>query len=110
MITHLINLWTWLSSWSKHSFRLLTKPPATSLAATALTDMTRSRTDLIVENAMLRQQLIVLRRQVKRPKLTDGDRIRLVLLAPYGEKTSSDGNPDKAVNVCCRLREGFSDT
>ena len=43
--------------------------------------MTRSRTDLVAENAMLRQQLIILKRQVKRPKLTNGDRIRLVLLA-----------------------------
>ena len=43
--------------------------------------MTRSRTDLIAENAMLRQQLIVLNRQMKRPQLTNGDRIRLVLLA-----------------------------
>jgi hypothetical protein len=32
---------------------------------------------------MLRQQLIFLRRQVKRPKLTYGDRIRLVLLARF---------------------------
>jgi hypothetical protein len=46
-----------------------------------LSDVTRSRTDLIVENALLRQQLIVLRRQVKRPQLTRVDRIRLVLLA-----------------------------
>jgi putative transposase len=30
---------------------------------------------------MLRQQLIVLRRQVKRPQLTNGDRLRLVLVA-----------------------------
>jgi transposase InsO family protein len=43
--------------------------------------MTRSRADLIAENVMLRQQLIVLKRQVKRPQLTNGDRIRLVLLA-----------------------------
>jgi hypothetical protein len=35
----------------------------------------------IAENAMLRQQLIILNRQVKRPKLSYGDRIRLVLLA-----------------------------
>jgi transposase InsO family protein len=45
--------------------------------------MTRSRTDLIAENAMLRQQLIALRRQVKRPKPTNGDRIRLVLFARF---------------------------
>jgi transposase InsO family protein len=43
--------------------------------------MTRSRADLIAENLILRQQLIVLKRQVKRPQLTNGDRLRLVLLA-----------------------------
>ncbi len=44
-------------------------------------DITRSRADLFAENAILRQQLIVLNRQVKRYKLTSGDRVRLVLLA-----------------------------
>jgi hypothetical protein len=34
---------------------------------------TRSRADLIAENATLRQQLIVLNRQIKRPQLTNGD-------------------------------------
>jgi hypothetical protein len=43
--------------------------------------MTRSKADLIAENAMLRQQLIVLNRQIKRPQLTNRDRLRLVLLA-----------------------------
>ena len=46
-----------------------------------MSDITRSRADLIAENLMLRQQLVVLNRQGKRPLLTDGDRIRLVLLA-----------------------------
>jgi len=81
MVIHIAMLWKWLSRWPKHSFNSWTKPAMVSLAAGALTDMTRSRRDLVAENAMLRQQLLVLRRQVKRPKLTNGDRIRLVLLA-----------------------------
>ena len=36
---------------------------------------------MIVENALLRQQLIVLRRQVSRPQLTNADRAIVVLLA-----------------------------
>ena len=40
---------------------------------------------MIIENAMLRKQLIVLNRQVKRPQLTQGDRLRLVLLARMTE-------------------------
>jgi hypothetical protein len=45
-----------------------------------LSDLPRSRTDLLVENALLRQQLIVLKRQVKRPALINSDRFRLVFL------------------------------
>lgn len=47
----------------------------------AITDICRSKQELMVENAMLRQQLIVLRRQVRRPQLTATDRALLVLLA-----------------------------
>ena len=48
-----------------------------------LLDLTRSRTDLVVENALLRQQLIVLNRQIKRPQLTNSDCFRLVSIALY---------------------------
>jgi putative transposase len=41
----------------------------------------RSKADLLLENALLRQQLIVIERQVKRPKLTWRDRAWLVLLS-----------------------------
>ena len=41
----------------------------------------RNKLDLLVENALLRQQLIVLERQVKRPQFTDADRLRLVFLS-----------------------------
>ena len=57
------------------------KPTTVTLAVASLADITRSKADLIAENAMLRQQLIVLSRQIKRPQLTNGDRLRLVLLA-----------------------------
>ena len=58
-----------------------TRPTTSAIVAGSLSDLTRSRADLIAENAMLRQQLIVLKRQVKRPKLTQDDRLRLVLFA-----------------------------
>jgi putative transposase len=41
----------------------------------------RSRAQLLAENALLRQQLLVLRRSVKRPAVTWADRALLVLLA-----------------------------
>jgi len=44
-------------------------------------DLTRSKPELVLENALLRQQLIVLKRQIKRPKLTWRDRALFVLLA-----------------------------
>jgi hypothetical protein len=46
----------------------------------AVLDLCRSKQEL-VENALLRQQLIVLRRQISRPQLTNADRAFLVLLA-----------------------------
>ena len=66
---------------AKQHLKQWTKPVTATLVTGALADITRSRADLIAENVMLRQQLIVLNRQVNRPQLSNGDRIRLVLLA-----------------------------
>jgi putative transposase len=44
-------------------------------------DLTRGRAELLAENALLRQQLIILRRQIKRPVYRKTDRALLVLLA-----------------------------
>jgi transposase InsO family protein len=65
----------------KETVKNFIKSETTVLAASAMSDITRSRKDLVAENAILRQQLIVLKRQVKRPKFTNGDRLRLVLLS-----------------------------
>jgi len=61
-------------------FARWTKPIRTSLPLATLTDLGKSKSQLIAENALFRQQLIVLRRQVKRPTFTRTDRILLVLL------------------------------
>jgi putative transposase len=58
-----------------------TKPPHTSLLLGTMTDLTRGKAELAAENALLRQQLIILRRQIKRPTYTKTDRVLLVLLA-----------------------------
>jgi putative transposase len=58
-----------------------TKPLTSSLPLGTLADLGRSKLELIAENAFLRQQLIMLKRQVKRPICTKTDRILLVLLA-----------------------------
>jgi putative transposase len=57
------------------------QPTNSSLLLGTITDMTRSKSELIVENAFMRQQLIVLSRQTKRPVLTSSDRGLLVALA-----------------------------
>lgn len=46
-----------------------TRPITATPVVGALTDATRSRRELILENVLLRQQLLVLQRREKRPKL-----------------------------------------
>ena len=58
-----------------------TRPLTSSLPLQTLADLGRSKSELVAENALLRQQLIILRRQVKRPACTKTDRVLLVLLA-----------------------------
>jgi transposase InsO family protein len=58
-----------------------TKPRPSSLATGLATDLVRRRHDLLLENAFLRQQVLVLSRTAKRPALTPWDRGLLVLLA-----------------------------
>ena len=58
-----------------------TKTHSTSLMLGTVADLFRSKPQLVAENALLRQQLIILRRQVKRPHCNKTDRVVLVLLA-----------------------------
>jgi putative transposase len=48
-----------------------------------LADLPRRRAELLAENALLRQQLIVLRRNTKTPRLTWPERSSLVFLARW---------------------------
>ena len=57
------------------------KPSTASLALGTFADPTRGKAELLAENALLRQQLIILRRQVKRPVYRKRDRLLLVVLA-----------------------------
>jgi hypothetical protein len=59
----------------------LTKPISHSPALGTITDVVRSKPELVAENLLLRQQRIVLKRSVKRPPLTQTDRALFVLLA-----------------------------
>ena len=68
-----------------HRLQLLilkwTKPSRTSQLLGTVTDLARGKSELVAENALLRQQLIILRRQIKRPTCTRADQLLLVLLA-----------------------------
>jgi putative transposase len=68
-------------SWFHQDLLLWTRPTSRSLLAGTLTDLACPRSELIVENALLRQQLVILRRQMKRPACTKTDRMLLVILA-----------------------------
>jgi putative transposase len=58
-----------------------TKPLTSSLPLQTLADLGRSKSELVAENALLRHQLIILKRQVKRPACKKTDRVLLVLMA-----------------------------
>jgi putative transposase len=58
-----------------------TTPTSRSLLVGTLNDLARTKAGLLAENALLRRQLIILRRQVKRPACTTTDRLLLVVLA-----------------------------
>ncbi len=57
------------------------KPPANSFMLGTLADLTRRKSELLAENALLRHQLIILRRQNKQPIYRKSDRFLLVVLA-----------------------------
>jgi putative transposase len=73
------NVLPWLQEHIKHWI----KPAAPDLIPGIFSDITRSRADLVVENALLRQQLIALNRQIKRPQLSNRDRFLLVFLSHF---------------------------
>ena len=70
--------------------RTWTKPITENLLAGAVTDVTRSRRDLFIENALLRQQLLVLNRQVKRRQVKSGRLDRKKSEAMYEHKSCYD--------------------
>jgi putative transposase len=81
VLTHLLRLKGFCLDVLHPRFVRWTKPLTPSLLLGALTDLGRSKSGLIAENALLRQQLIILSRQVKRPAYRKADRMLLVLLA-----------------------------
>ncbi len=69
-----------LHALQEHVLRWM-KPPTTPLVIGTLAGLTRGKAELRAENALLRHQLLILHRQVKRPAYRKRDRLLLVLLA-----------------------------
>jgi transposase InsO family protein len=72
-----------------------------------LLDLFRIRTNLIFENALLRQQLIIYQRSVKRPKITPQDRILLVWLSRLFSGWKESLMVVRAATVVGWHRKGF---
>jgi len=73
--------WKYVFYWAKKQIKTYPKPVKGTVAISAWSDLSWTRADLRVENALLRPQLIIINRQIKRPQLTNCDRLSLVLLA-----------------------------
>jgi putative transposase len=79
-----------------------TTPLTSSLPLGTLTDLARSKAELIAENALLRQQLLILKRQVNRPACTKTDRILLVLEASSCSSMEANALPHSTRSTAAR--------
>ncbi len=86
--------------------RAVTKPH-TGLGLGGLADRVRSRQELVAENRLLRQQVILLRRQIGRPRLGPLDRAGLVVLAGRTKTWASAMLLVKPDTILRWHREGF---
>jgi hypothetical protein len=84
-----------------------TKLATDSLVGGTAADLVKSKEQPIMENAWLRQQVIVLKRQVVRPQLTARDRNLLVVLASRVKDWKSAVLMVKPETVLRWHREGF---
>ena len=57
------------------------KPAVAAPSMQTISDLMRPKAELVLENAFLRAQLVVLKRQVKRPNLTTKDHVLMLWLA-----------------------------
>src|SRR5205807_7080302 len=67
VLTHILRLKGFCLDVLHHRFVRWTRLLTSSLLLGSLADLSRSKSQLIAENALLRQQLTILSRQVKRP-------------------------------------------
>jgi hypothetical protein len=88
-------------------WRALTPHIQTSVAAGAVADLIRTRRELILENAMLRHQIVILFRKSPEPRLTTVDRLRILAgaeLLPMWRRALAIVQPETVLRW---HREGF---
>ena len=77
----LVTLGRAVTHWLCRRLAAAMRPTIAPVAVVTLAELARSKPTLIAENALLRHQVAVLKRSVKRPSCTPADRALLVLLA-----------------------------
>lgn len=86
-----------LSAAANRLVRRRTQPAQSNLVAGTLADLPRSRTELLADNALLRQPLVVLHRRRKTPRLTWWERWSFLCLArwvPNWKQVLQSSKPD----------------
>ena len=81
LLAFLAHLLSGLLGWPEPHYLRWTQLPRSSPTLAFALDLSRSKSELLFENALLRQQLLVQQRQVKKPRFTRADRLSLLLLA-----------------------------
>lgn len=59
----------------------LAQPSRRSITLSTVADLTRSKAELVAKNSLLRQRLIILHRQIEKPRFIPSDRLWFDILA-----------------------------
>ena len=81
LLAFLAHLLSGLLGWLEPHYLRWTQLPRSSPTLAFALNLSRSKSELLFENALLRQQLLVLQRQVKKTRFTRADCLSLLLLA-----------------------------
>src|SRR5215218_1889843 len=67
-------------AWLEQKVQQWTQPTEGSAVLETVSDLLRGKSELVLENALLRQQVIILKRSIKRPKVNNTDQRFMVIL------------------------------
>ncbi len=70
LLAFFVQLFALPLAWLEPLYLRMTRLPQSSLIIVAALGVTRSKPELLIQNAFLRQQLLILQRQVNKPRLT----------------------------------------